>query len=238
MSQRVVSGSPAEIQITRLDQLTAFSRRWYRPDNVMLIASGDFDAADLASRIHRTFADWKRPSTPLPIIDVGPIRNASRTRASLVTNQEVPSFVVELAFVDQRDPFNYDTPAQRRRNLAAQLALAALKDRFARIFRASPGTFGNLSTRLNHPTPFNQERILYSEGRWGDWSLLTQTLLDEYRRATHSRVPLRRTHGASPQHASRDRIRHPPRLHRTIPQLRGTPRLSTHLGHHSHHPGI
>ncbi|WP_221030369.1 M16 family metallopeptidase [Actomonas aquatica] len=182
LSRRIVSGTPEEIEKTPRDHLIAFYQRWYRPDNVILVAAGDFAPADIAARIAAHFADWERPADPLPSLELGTIRNQPSTQAKLVVNEEVKSFVAELALVASRDPATADTLTTRRRGLALQLALAALQRRFELIARAQPGTFGNLGVNLNSPTPFNEELVFYAESKPDNWPLLASTLLDEYRR--------------------------------------------------------
>ncbi len=44
--------------ITR-DDLVAWHRRWYRPENVMLGVTGDFEARAMKAKIEKAFGDWK-----------------------------------------------------------------------------------------------------------------------------------------------------------------------------------
>ena len=43
--------------ITR-DDLQAFHRKWFHPDNFVVSVSGDFDRADMKARLEKLFADW------------------------------------------------------------------------------------------------------------------------------------------------------------------------------------
>jgi zinc protease len=55
------------------DQVRAFFERWYTPDNLMVVAIGDIDAAEVANEIERLFEDASpgetvriRPDEPMP----------------------------------------------------------------------------------------------------------------------------------------------------------------------------
>lgn len=42
------------------DDLVAFHRQWFQPNNVVLAVSGDFDPAQLREQIRRTLGDWRK----------------------------------------------------------------------------------------------------------------------------------------------------------------------------------
>jgi zinc protease len=54
------------LQALRTEDLAAYHRTHYLPNNVLLIAHGDVTLADLTSRLKRVFGDWRRrePVTP------------------------------------------------------------------------------------------------------------------------------------------------------------------------------
>jgi predicted Zn-dependent peptidase len=51
--------------ITR-DDLTAFHKRFFHPNNVILAAWGDFSAKDMEKKIEKAFAAWKPSADPVP----------------------------------------------------------------------------------------------------------------------------------------------------------------------------
>jgi zinc protease len=78
LSQRMVSaaylwhnyghstiGNRADIERVPIDRLQAFYRKFYRPDNVLLIVAGKFDEAKAHDYIARYFGALKRPREPL-----------------------------------------------------------------------------------------------------------------------------------------------------------------------------
>jgi len=56
------------IQSITRDDVKAFHRRWFHPDNFVVAACGDFDRADMIARLEGLFADWPfEGNTPPPI---------------------------------------------------------------------------------------------------------------------------------------------------------------------------
>jgi len=62
-------GSIEELQAATLDDVVAFHRRFYRPDNATLVVAGDFDPQQLQAWVDRYFAPLPRPAEPIPRVD-------------------------------------------------------------------------------------------------------------------------------------------------------------------------
>ncbi len=169
-----------EIAAVDRDALRDFYARWYRPDNVVIVAAGDFDPTAMADLIADRFGDWAPATTPLPTIALGEMHNHPNTRAVLVHNSEVVGVQGELTLVLPRP--EQDTLQQRRADLARHLAVSALQRRHTAIARAQPGVFGRLGVTLSNPTPFNAELTFTGSERATEWQHLSRTLIDEYRR--------------------------------------------------------
>ncbi|MGH9933441.1 MAG: M16 family metallopeptidase [Pyrinomonadaceae bacterium] len=58
--------------ITRIsrDDFPKYHRRWYRPDNAILVLGGDIRANNAFALAERYFGDWKKPAEPLPALPV------------------------------------------------------------------------------------------------------------------------------------------------------------------------
>ncbi len=56
--------------ITRIsrDDFLKYHRRWYRPDNAILVLGGDIRAINGFNLAQRYFGDWKKPAEPLPAL--------------------------------------------------------------------------------------------------------------------------------------------------------------------------
>jgi zinc protease len=68
----VLDGTPASIKrFTRAD-ITAFHQAWYRPDNAVLVLTGDITPDQGFARAEQAFGDWRKPATPPPMVQVTP----------------------------------------------------------------------------------------------------------------------------------------------------------------------
>lgn len=59
-------GSRADIENVPIDRLQAFYRKYYRPDNAMLVVAGRFEEAKALQLIQDTFGRLKLPAEPVP----------------------------------------------------------------------------------------------------------------------------------------------------------------------------
>jgi zinc protease len=64
--KRGVIGNIDELEAASLEDVRAFHRTYYRPDNAILLVAGDFDPKELDAWIDKYFAPIPRPATPLP----------------------------------------------------------------------------------------------------------------------------------------------------------------------------
>lgn len=79
------SGTPASIaRIDRTD-VQQLHDRLYRPDNAVLILTGDVTAAQARELAQGSFGDWRKPATPLPARPVG--KTASQLPSILLIDQ-------------------------------------------------------------------------------------------------------------------------------------------------------
>lgn len=63
---RAVIGLLSTIENVPIENLRGFYKKWYRPDNMVLVVSGKFDAAAALAHIQATFGALKNPSSALP----------------------------------------------------------------------------------------------------------------------------------------------------------------------------
>lgn len=79
--------------ITREDVL-AWYRAWYSPQNAMLVVSGDVDAAKLKPQLERAFAPWRKTAVaPFPTYPEGPLPAA---RIRLIDNPGAPQTQIRI----------------------------------------------------------------------------------------------------------------------------------------------
>lgn len=69
----------ATIEAITRDDLVAFHKRFFQPENVILGAWGDFKAAEMRARIEKAFGGWERGGQPKPAVPE--VDAAARNRA-------------------------------------------------------------------------------------------------------------------------------------------------------------
>jgi zinc protease len=103
----VLSGSPASLKrITRQDA-AAFHRAWYRPDNAVLVLTGDIAPERGFALAEQAFGDWAAPATPLPQPQAAPA--PTRPRVIVVDLPGAGQAAVSMAIpgIRRADPRYY-----------------------------------------------------------------------------------------------------------------------------------
>jgi zinc protease len=62
----VSTGTPASIARIKPADLVALHKAWFRPDNAILVLTGDITAEQGFAMAEKAFGDWRRPASPLP----------------------------------------------------------------------------------------------------------------------------------------------------------------------------
>ena len=96
--RRPVIGSEAELNAATLDDVRQFHATYYRPDNAVLIVTGDFDPPQLDAWVDRYFAPLPAPAAPIPRVRVAEPRRRADRRAT-VTAPNVPLPAVALLWL-------------------------------------------------------------------------------------------------------------------------------------------
>jgi zinc protease len=114
--RRGVIGNIDQLEAASLDDVRAFHRTFYRPDNAILIVAGDFDPKEVEGWIDKYFAGIARPAAPIPRVTVAepPRKQDVRYRE---TGPNVPLPAVAITWL---------APSARSRDAAALKVAAAL----------------------------------------------------------------------------------------------------------------
>lgn len=59
-------GNRADVENVPIENLQAFYRQWYQPDNATLIIAGRFDPASVLAKVQNSFGKLKKPTRTLP----------------------------------------------------------------------------------------------------------------------------------------------------------------------------
>jgi len=95
--RRGVIGDPENLRAATLDDVVAFHRTFYRPDNAVLVVVGDLDPAQANAWIDKYFGRVPKPDAPIPrVTAVEPAQTAERTYTHRGANVPLPA--VEYAY--------------------------------------------------------------------------------------------------------------------------------------------
>ena len=61
-----LAGTPESIAAIKRENIVSLHGTYYRPDNALLVFTGDIKAADAFKLAERLFGDWAKPSSPVP----------------------------------------------------------------------------------------------------------------------------------------------------------------------------
>lgn len=64
------SGTEASIQALTTDELRAFQRRWLRPDNAVILVTGDTTLDEITALLNQALANWQAPAEAIPAKDI------------------------------------------------------------------------------------------------------------------------------------------------------------------------
>ncbi|MDQ1610924.1 MAG: zinc protease [Pyrinomonadaceae bacterium] len=79
-----LSGTPESIAKIKRDDIVKMHAAYYRPDNAILVIGGDISAADAFKTAERFFADWQKPTAPLPAASAKPAETTTAAQPRIV----------------------------------------------------------------------------------------------------------------------------------------------------------
>ncbi|HET8745082.1 MAG TPA: pitrilysin family protein [Ramlibacter sp.] len=93
--QRPTIGNIENLEAASLDDVIAFHKTYYRPDNATLIVAGDFDPKQLDAWVDAYFGWIPRPATPVPqVTAVEPARTADKRYTETSATAPLPAIAM------------------------------------------------------------------------------------------------------------------------------------------------
>jgi zinc protease len=93
--KRPTIGNIEELDASKIEDVRAFHKTFYRPDNATLIVAGDFDPASLQKWVDQYFAPIAKPDSPIPRVSTKePERQAERTIREYDVKVPLPAIAV------------------------------------------------------------------------------------------------------------------------------------------------
>lgn len=98
-------GSIADLDAATIDDIRAFHATYYRPDNAVLVVSGNFDPAQLDAWIDKYFAPIAKPNRPIPRVTVQePPRAQAISRTVYEANTPLPALLMSFQLPPNNHP--------------------------------------------------------------------------------------------------------------------------------------
>ncbi|WP_174273575.1 M16 family metallopeptidase, partial [Sphingomonas bacterium] len=98
-------GSIAELDSASLADVRAFHAQYYRPDNAVMVVSGNFDPRQLDRWLDAYFAPIARPAWPIPRVTASePPRSMPARYVARVANTPLPAVVMSWLIPPTADP--------------------------------------------------------------------------------------------------------------------------------------
>ncbi|MET0279686.1 MAG: pitrilysin family protein [Steroidobacteraceae bacterium] len=109
-------GSIEDLDAATIDDVRAFHAAYYRPDNAVLVVSGNFDARQLDAWVDQYFAPLATPKRPIPrVTAIEPARTAPKSLTVYEPNVPLPAVVI-----------SWPSPAANSPDIAAWTMLDAI----------------------------------------------------------------------------------------------------------------
>lgn len=98
-------GSIEDLDAATVEDVRAFHAQYYRPDNAILVVSGNFDQAQLDAWIDQYFGDIARPSRTIPRdYPAEPVRTQPREYTVYAPNVPLPAVMISYPQPASTDP--------------------------------------------------------------------------------------------------------------------------------------
>ena len=144
-AERLPIGQPEILKTAKRDTLYRFYKDWYRPDQMAVIAVGDFDPKLIEQAIQARFGDLVNPKPERPRVVV-PVPHDTPTAVTIATDPEMP--FTSVTVYDKMDHRPELTRGDYRRFLVEGLYHSMLGARFEELGLdpAAPFLFASSST--------------------------------------------------------------------------------------------
>ena len=178
-SQRLPLGDEQVIRQATTEQLRAYYKKWYRPDNTVLMVAGDIDPETLARLVEKHFGNWSAPS-PQPLPASPGIRPYTADAAEVMSEYGLINAEINLASLEP--PRDFRSVAGYRRWLVQVLGNRMLNTRLREhvLEGRAPYQTAAVSGDTSFGTTLVEAR---AKGDPADWRAMVQALTVELKRA-------------------------------------------------------
>ncbi len=145
LSKRSTIGTPETVMAASANKVRAFHKRWYRPENAVVVIAGDTEPALLEALVKKHFADWTATGAATAQPDFGKPSAEGKTSATIF-DPTLPT-VASIAYVRPWEQVN-DTIVYNEQLLIDALAQRIINRRLEGQARAgAPFTYAGVEQR-------------------------------------------------------------------------------------------
>lgn len=130
-AERGVLGLESVVESASAEQLAGYYRRWYQPQNLIVIANGHFDAEAMRRRVERHFATLPKPAAPsaVPRFAMAERKGAAPPAEQVVIEADPELRASAVAVHLQRPVLAFASEADYRRRLLDRWLAELLRQR-------------------------------------------------------------------------------------------------------------
>lgn len=177
--QRLPIGKAEILRTAPAERLRAFYQAWYRPENAVIVAVGDFDVDAMEAKIKARFDDWRGQGPAGVRPDLGPV--AKRGLTAKVVVEPGAQLSVQMAWVAPPD-LELETRAKDVQELVKALGFAVLNRRLQVLTRSDAPPFIVAVALQNDQEHAAQITTLAATAQPGRWKEAVEALDQEQRR--------------------------------------------------------
>lgn len=176
---RLPIGDERIVREATAEKLRAYYRKWYRPDNAVLIVAGNVDMAELDALVRKHFGDWPTIKNPPANLAAG-IRAYERDRAEVISEYGLVSADVNIAALEE--PRDFSTVRGYRQWLVHTFGRQMINRRLREQILEGRTPF--VSAWAASDTSFGKTLVeTHAKGAPEDWESVLTALLTEVKRA-------------------------------------------------------
>ncbi len=166
------------------EDLRTFYQKWYRADNLLLVAAGDASPERLEELIHAQFGTLATPAAPLPTPpDPGWMGNPADFDAALHSTPETGAVTFFLTSITPGAE-GIETAARRTLGLERELVIDLMAERFSQLRRERAQEFGEASAFIQKVGSDHTQVTLSLTTSTLNWRNAALSLANEWQRAT------------------------------------------------------
>lgn len=179
ISDRLPIGDLDIIRNAPRDRFVEFYGAYYRPERATFVAVGDFDVAEMETKVRAAFESWEGKGQAGPEPDLGTV--APRGPETRILVEPGVQSSIDLGFIRNPDR-DADTVAERRDNLYRRLGVAVLNRRLGEIARADNPPFISASGGEFELADSFAAASVSAQYNVGEWKRALETIEQEQRR--------------------------------------------------------